>query len=160
MFFKIIAIIYAATLIASAPVAANFDSLVVLAASVETPKGTSSDNVLTPEEKMRRRFPQPALVGDLIGLRLLDDDDITIGRVRQVVRTPEGKIKLIISYGGWFGWGARPVAVPIEAVAILGRQIAALDMPQSEFATAPTWTGTGAQVLPNGEIIQIALGRR
>ena len=62
----------------------------------------------TPEQKMQKRFPQPVRVGDLIGLPVLDDDDSTIGRVRQVVRTPEGKIKLIVSYGGWLGFGARP----------------------------------------------------
>jgi len=76
------------------------------------------------------------------------------------VRTPEGKIKLIVSYGGWLGFGTRPVAVPIEVVAILARQINAVDMPPSEFAVAPSWSGSGAQVLPNDEMIRIALGRR
>ena len=71
---------------------------------------------------MRRRFPQPVRVGDLIGLPLLDDSSRTIGFVRQVVRTPQNEIELIVSYDGWFGWGARPVAVPIEVVGILGRQ--------------------------------------
>ena len=47
---------------------------------------------VSPEEKMRRRFPHPVKVGDLIGLPVLDWDDVTIGHVRQVVRTPEGKI--------------------------------------------------------------------
>lgn len=109
---------------------------------------------------MRRRFPQPVRVGDLIGLPVLDDDDVTLGRVRQVVRAADGKISLIVSYGGWFGWGSRLVAVPIEVVAILARQIAALDMPPSEFAAAPTWQGTGVQVLASDETIRIALGRR
>jgi hypothetical protein len=114
----------------------------------------------TPEQKMQKRFPQPVRVGDLIGLPVLDEDDSTLGRVREVVRTPEGKIKLIVSYGGWFGWGARPVAVPIEVVAILARQINAVDMQPSEFAAAPNWSGAGAQVLPGDEMIRIALGRR
>src|SRR5262245_23208627 len=43
---------------------------------------------LTPEERMRRRFPQPAKVGFLVGLPVLDYDDVTIGYVRHVVRTP------------------------------------------------------------------------
>ena len=73
-------------------------------------------------EEMRRRFPQPVRVGDLIGLPLLDWDDSTIGYVRHVVRTPEGKIQLIVNQGRLFGWGGRLVQVPIEAVAILARQ--------------------------------------
>jgi hypothetical protein len=115
---------------------------------------------LSPEEQMKRRFPQPVRVGDLVGLRVLDDNDSTIGFVRDVVRTPQDKIKLIVTYGGWFGWGARPVAVPIEVVGILGRQIASLDMPRSDYVTAKTWQDQDATVLPNDASIRIALARR
>ena len=111
-------------------------------------------------ERYLKRFPQPVRVGDLIGLPVLDDGDVTLGRVRQVVRTPQGKIRLIVSYGGWLGWGARPVAVPIEVVGILGRQIAALDMPPAEFAAAPTWTAAEDRPIPADEHIRIALTRR
>ena len=109
---------------------------------------------------MRRRFPQAVRVGDLIGLPVLDDDSRTLGHVRQVVRTPQGKIKLIVDYGGFLGWGARPVAVPIEVVGILGRQLASLDMPPNEYATAPTWQGTDGTVIPNDDSIRVALARR
>ena len=71
------------------------------------------------EAQYKRRFPQPATVGHLIGLPVLDDDDVTLGHVEKVVRTPEGKIELIVSYSKWFGWFGRPVAVPLEAVTIL-----------------------------------------
>jgi hypothetical protein len=115
---------------------------------------------VSPEEKMRKRFPQPVRVGDLIGLRVLDENDVTIGFVRQVVRTRQDKILLIVAYGGWFGWGSRLVAVPIEVVAIFGRQLAALDMPPKEFEATPTWSGAGAEPIPNDETIRIALTRR
>lgn len=112
------------------------------------------------EAKMARRFPQKVKVGDLIGLPVLDDDDVTLGHVQQVVRSPEGKIKLIVSYSRWFGWFGRPVAVPIEAVAILAKQIASLEMQPAEYEKAPTWTaGTGSPV-PESEIIRIAVTRR
>ena len=118
----------------------------------------------TPEERMNSRFPQPVKVGDLIGLPVLDDYDVTIGHVRNVVRTPQGKIELVVTYGGWptgwFDWGARPVPVPIEAVAILGRQIAALDMPPKEFAAARTWSSADGQPIPPNETIRIAITRR
>ena len=52
---------------------------------------TDDEENLSPEEKMRRRFPQPVRVGDLIGLPVLDWDDSTLGYVRHVVRMPEGK---------------------------------------------------------------------
>ena len=76
------------------------------------------------------------------------------------MRTPEGKIKLIVSYSKWFGWFGRPVAVPLEVVAILGRQIASLDMPPAEYAAAPTWTEVRDVAIPDNDIIRIALTRR
>jgi hypothetical protein len=121
-------------------------------------KAPAVDN--SPEAIMGRRFPQKVRVGDLIGLPMLDDNDVTLGHVERVVRTPEGKIKLIVGYSNWFGWFGRPVAVPIEVVAILGRQIASLDMPPAEYAAAPTWTEGNDMAVPADDIIRIAITRR
>jgi hypothetical protein len=120
----------------------------------------SGEKKLSPEEKMNRRFPQPVKVADLIGLAVLDWDDVTIGHVRHVVRTPAGKIQLITTYGGWFGWGGRLVPVPIEVVAILARQIAALDMSRKDFDAAPTWQASQTMPIPPTEMIRIAITRR
>lgn len=109
---------------------------------------------------MNCRFPQKVKVGDLIGLPVLDDNDVTLGRVQRVVHTPERKIKLIVGYSKWFGWFGRPVAVPIEVVAILARQIASLDMPPAEYEAAPTWTEDKDTPIPYSEIIHIAVTRR
>ena len=112
------------------------------------------------EAKMARRFPQKVKVGDLIGQPVLDDDDVTLGHVQQVVRSPQGKIKLIVAYSRWFGWFGHPVAVPIEAVAIFGKQLASLEMPPGEYEKAPTWMAGTDRPLPESEIIRIALTRR
>jgi hypothetical protein len=124
-----------------------------------------AEKELTPEQKMQKRFPHPVRVGDLIGLPVLDDDDSTIGYVRQVVRSPDGKISLIVPYSARFGWvhtewGKRAVAVPIETVVILARQLDAVDMPRSEFDEAPTWTPSEGQVVGADEKTLIGLGRR
>jgi hypothetical protein len=113
-------------------------------------------------DRMNLRFPQPVRVGDLIGLPVLDDSASTLGYVQEVVRSPAGQNVLIVSYSkwfGWFGWFTRPVAVPIAATGIEGKQIVSLDMPSSEYATAPTWQGLNATVLPNDDTIRIALAR-
>jgi hypothetical protein len=112
------------------------------------------------EQRMRRRFPQPVRVGDLIGLPLLDNGSRTLGLVRQVVRTPQHKVDLIVAYDGWFGWGARPVAVPIEVVGIQGRELASLDMPRAEYAALPTWQQTNEVAIPCDDSIGVALARR
>lgn len=123
-----------------------------------TPRRSMSE--LNPEERMQRRFPQPVRVGDLMGLPVLDDYDRTLGRVQELRRTADGKIRLVVPYGGFLGFGQRPIGVPIEVVAIAGRQIAALDMPRKEFDSAPAWDAAGTQAIPRDEIIRIALYRR
>jgi hypothetical protein len=127
--------------------------------AAQAPAADAEEN-LSPEEKMRRRFPQPVRVGDLIGLPLLDWDDSTIGYVRHVVRTPEGKIQLIVNQGRLFGWGGRLVQVPIEAVAILARQLDLLDISVEEFRAAPAWSAATTQPIPSDDMIKIALSRR
>ena len=124
-----------------------------------TPPPAATPN-LTPEERMQRRYPQPVKVGDLIGLPLLDDHDRTLGRITAVVRTEGGKLLLIVPYGGTFGFGRRLVAVPIEVVAIAGRQLAALDMDRTAFDRAPSWNETRASALAASEIIRVALYKR
>lgn len=132
-------------------------------AAAAQPAGDEKE--LTPRQKFQKRFPQPVRVGDLIGLPVLDDDDSTIGYVREVVRSPDGKISLIVPYSAWFGWlpvewGKRPVAVPIEVVAILARQLNSVDMMRDDYDGAPTWTSPQARQLPLDEKTLIALGRR
>jgi len=113
----------------------------------------------TAEQRMQARYPQPVRVGDLIGLPVLDDQARTLGYVREVVRTNENKIELIIGYDGFLGWYSRPIAVPLEVVGIAGRQISSLDMPRSAYASAPTWQNAGAPALPADAMIKIALSR-
>jgi hypothetical protein len=115
---------------------------------------------LSPEQRKARRYPQPVKVGVLIGLPVLDDDDRTLGYVTSVVRSADGKIKLIVPYGGFLGWGRRLVAVPFEVIAIAGRQIAALDMTRAEFDAAPGWNDPQSQSLPPTEVVRIGLYRR
>jgi hypothetical protein len=138
---------------------------VVLAQGTEVPLAQPNPAAAAPQDNspeaiMNRRFPQKVKVGDLIGLPVLDDNDVTLGRVQRVVHTPEGKIKLIVGYSKWFGWFGRPVAVPIEVVAILARQIASLDMPPAEYEAAPTWTEGKDTPIPYSEIIHTAVTRR
>ena len=144
-------------------------SMAAVAASSSEASADKSEDQRSPEEKMARRFPQKIRVGDLVGLPVLDWSDRTIGYVQQVVRTPVGKIQLIVpyrpwfgwvSYGGVFAWGKRPVAVPLETVAMLGRQVAALDMSREEFDAAPTFEASQATPIGPDETIRIAITRR
>ena len=100
------------------------------------------------------------LVAGMIGLPLIDDDNREFAQIVDVVRTPEGKVRLIASYGRWFGWFGRNVSVPIEVVAIVGKQVASLDMQPDEYRTAPTWAAGRDSRIPRDETIRIALTKR
>lgn len=155
---------------AANPAAATAGQLVlaqvVLAQATVPPTGMGNeDKAMAAEnmpaaERMRRRFPQPARVGSLIGLPVIDDNARTLGYVREVVRTPQGAVKLIVATGGWFGWGSRLIAVPIEVLGIAGRQLVSLDMPRGDYAAVPTWIHSDEQVIADTDTIKVALARR
>jgi hypothetical protein len=147
------ALALAAALGLAAPLAARAQAMI-------PPTGMmDQQNPMPMNERYLKRFPQPVRVGELIGLPVLDDQSSTLGTVRQVVRTADGKIQLIVSYSRWWGWFGRPVAVPLEVVGIAGRQLYSLDMDADEYAEAPTWQDGGAAVLPADATIRIALAR-
>ena len=113
------------------------------------------------EERMKRRYPQPIRVSALIGARVTDNDSRTIGFIRQVVRTPQDKIDVVVDCCGWFGFGARPVAVPIAVLGVYGREVASLDKPRGDYASAPTWQkAAGEALLASDDMVRIALARR
>src|SRR5580700_555892 len=98
--------------------------LAARAQAMVPPTGMMDAQQLMPmNERYLKRFPQPARVGDLIGLPVLDLNSSTLGYVRQVVRTPAAEIKFIVDYSPWWGWFGRPVAVPLEVLGIEGRQL-------------------------------------
>lgn len=153
----------------SAPATAG-DGLVRLASGgPQPPRADAStkdaDEEPTLDQKFAKRFPQPVRVGDLIGLPVLDLNDSTIGYVKEVVRRGDGEIDLIVPYSAWFGWlhterGKRLVALPIKSVALLAKQIDALEFTRDDFSEAPTWTPSDGSPVALHEKTLIALGRR
>jgi PRC-barrel domain protein len=118
-----------------------------------------AQNPMPMKERYLKRFPQPARVGDLIGMPVLDLYSKTLGYVRNVVRTPAGEIEFIVGYSEWWGWFGRPVAVPLEALGIEGGRLVSLDMSPNEYAAAPTWHDTAARPLPADATVRVALSR-
>jgi hypothetical protein len=133
-------------------------SLVVAAKDDDDDK--SDEKEPTPEQKMARRWPQPVKVSFLLGLPVLDENSSIIGYVYAVVRTPEGKIQIVMPIGGFLGFGTRLVPIPIEIVGMLGAQVAVIDMPDDRFQQSPTWTTLRAKPLDPSETIRVAITRR
>jgi len=140
---------------ATTPVPAGSRLIVVAQAMIPRTGMMDEQNPMPMNERYLKRFPQPARVGDLIGMPVLDLYAKTLGYVRKVVRTPAGEIKFIVGYSQWWGWFGRPVAVPLEAIG----HLVSLDMSPSEYAAAPTWRDTGATPLSADATVRVALSR-
>jgi hypothetical protein len=68
-------------------------------------------------------------------------------------------VLIVVRLGGVLGLGARPVAVPVEAAALLGPYLAIMDLSPGQLRALPTYDGAGAQTLPAGETIRVGLTR-
>jgi hypothetical protein len=144
---------------ATTPTQAGGRVIVLAQAMIPRTGMMDAQNPMPMKERYLRRFPQPARVGDLIGMPVLDLHSKTLGYVEQVVQTSAGEIEFIVGYSRWWGWFGRPVAVPLEALGIEGGQLVSLDMQPGEYDTAPTWHDTGATPLPADATVRVALSR-
>ncbi len=107
------------------------------------------------------RFPQPVRVGDLLHrdvLRPVESQNV-LGTVRQVVRDSEGTIRVVIDFGGFFGFWARPIAVPVDAMVLLGQDMEVVAYTPQQLQEFPTFTPSGNSLLPDDTVIKVGLAK-
>lgn len=105
-----------------------------------------------------RRFPQPVRVGDLIHRTVLAPTESrpVLGHVVRVVRLDDGTLAIVISYGGLWGFGGRDIAVPLDAMVLLGEELEVVDLTPEQLRGFPTDFGAG-RTLGADEIIHMGL---
>jgi len=115
---------------------------------------------VTLAEQAAKRFPQPVKVGDLIGRDVLQPIEAqpVLGRVAALVRRADGSVDMIVQLGGLFGIGGRPIAVPVDAVALLGEHVAIVGWTAAQLQSLPTITPLPSS-LPPADIIRVGLVR-
>lgn len=116
---------------------------------------------MTLAEAAARRHPQPVRVGDLLQRAVLQpiESRPILGRVRQVVRGTDGSLLLVMDYGGVLGFFSRPIAVPMEAVVLLGQEMEIVDFTPVQLQSFATFADTRAMPLPPDSIIRVGLAR-
>lgn len=115
----------------------------------------SDDKPETLAEKAAGRFPQPVVVGTLIHHAVLQplESQPVLGHVEQVVRAPDKTIYVIVDYGGFLGFGARPIAVPLDAMAISGQFMDILEFTPEQLDKFPTYKpGADTPLAPDASI--------
>ncbi len=111
-------------------------------------------------EKAAERFPQPVPAGTLLRRTVLEplESQPVLGHVAGVVRAGDGTIDVVVDYGGFLGFGARPIAVPIDAMTLLGEDMEIVDFTPAQLRTFPTFEGAGTP-LPPDQIVHVGLSR-
>jgi hypothetical protein len=106
-----------------------------------------------------RRFPQPVRVGELKGRRVLEpvESRNVLGTVSGVVRRRDGALDVVVKYGGLWGWGGRPIAVPVEAMVLLGSELEILDFTPAQLDGFPTFAPGSAEPVAADAIIRMGL---
>ncbi len=107
------------------------------------------------------RFPQPVRVGDLLHrdvLQPVESQDV-LGTVRQVVRDSEGTIRVVIDFGGFLGFWTRPIAVPVDAMVLLGQDMEVVAYTPQQLQEFPTFTPSGSSPLPDDTVIKVGLAK-
>ena len=113
-----------------------------------------------------QRFPQPVRVGDLIHRQVLRpvEQQTVLGRVDGVARRADGAVLIVVDarHAGWrgaLGLGARPVAVPADALALLGEYLALMDLTPEQLRALPTFDPAGTAPVPPDDTIRMGLVR-
>jgi hypothetical protein len=110
-------------------------------------------------ERAARRFPQPVRVGDLIDRQVLQPTEAqhVLGRVAAIIRGADGGIEVIVRLGGVYGIGTRPIAVPVEAVALLGEYVAVMDFTPQQLRAFPTAREASSTQLAPDDVVRVGL---
>jgi hypothetical protein len=126
-----------------------------------TPGGMPPPTGMSLAESAAMRFPQPVLVGDLLHrevLRPVESQDV-LGRVRELVRDSSGRILVVINFGGFLGFGSRPIAVPVDAMVLLGQDMEVVAFTPQQLRQFPTFSPSGTTIIPRDTIIKVGLAK-
>ena len=145
---------------------ARLIAAMLLLAGAPAPAQPAAPAVSSDAARAEKRFPQPVRVGDLIRrqvLRPVEQQDV-LGRVAAVVRRDDGQTMVVVDIpepglGGALGLGGRPVAVPVEAMALLGEYMALIDLTPDQLRALPSFDPAGTAPVPPGSMIRVGLVR-
>ena len=82
-----------------------------------------------------------------------------LGRVQQVVRDKDAAPKVVIDYGGLLGFGARQIAVPVDAMVLVGQVIKVVANTPKQLAQFPTFTADSSEPVSEDAIIKVGLAK-
>ena len=130
-------------------------------AQSHTPGGMPPPSGMSLAQSSAMRFPQPVRVGDLLHRTVLlpVESQTVLGRVLRLVRNDQGMIEVVVSYGGVLGIGRRPIAVPLDATVLLGRDMEIVAYTPRQLRRLPTFAAAGTMPLPPDTVVRVGLAK-
>jgi hypothetical protein len=132
-----------------------------LYAQSNTPGGMPPPPGMSLAQSNAMRFPQPVRVGDLLGrqvLRPVESQDV-LGYVRRLVRDRDGQIMVVVEFGGFLGFGARLIVVPVDAMVLLGQDMEIVAYTPDQLRQFPTFSPSGSTDIANDTSIKVGLAK-
>ena len=126
-----------------------------------TPGGMPPPAGMTLADSAAMRFPQKVRVGDLLDrdvLRPLESRNF-VGRVRGLVRDGGGQIMVVIDFGGFLGFGSRLIAVPVDAMVLVGEDMEIVAFTPEQLRRFPTFSPAGTTEIAEDTIIRVGLAK-
>ena len=130
-------------------------------AQSHTPGGMPPPSGMSLAQSNAMRFPQPVRVGDLLHRTVLRpvESQTVLGRVVQVVRDDGGTIEVVVAYGGVLGLGRRPIAVPLDATVLLGRDMEIVAYTPQQLRRLPTFAAAGTTPVAPDTVVRVGLAK-
>ncbi len=128
-------------------------------AQSHAPAGLPPPTGMSLAQSAAMRFPQPVRVGSLIGEDVQEplESHVVLGTVRALVREADGRIDVVLRYGGWFG--SRPIAVPLDAMVVVGQVMEIVAYKPPQLRRFPTFLPAGSTPLPPDAIVRVGLAK-
>lgn len=130
-------------------------------AQSHTPGGMPPPSGMSLADSTAMRFPQRVRVGNLLHRVVLRpvESQTVLGRVAQLVTDGHGTIEVVVDYGGFFGIGRRPIAVPLDAMVLLGADMEVVAYTPDQLQDFPTFSAAGTIPLPSDTIVKVGLAK-
>jgi hypothetical protein len=66
---------------------------------------------------------------------------------------------IVVDFGGFFGFGSHPIAVPVDAMVLLGQDMEIVAFTPEQLRQFPTFSPSGTTDIADDTIIKVGLAK-
>ena len=133
----------------------------VAQAQSPTPGGMPPPPGMSLAQSNAMRFPQPVRIAQLLGRVVLQpvENQTVLGHVRGVVRDNQGQVLVVMDFGGFLGFGSRLIAVPLDAMVLVGEVMEVAAFTPEQLRQFATFTPSGTTPVSAETVVKVGLAK-